>query len=330
MIDVTAYIRELLFTHECVILPSFGGFIGNYTPARIDTSTNTFYPPVKAISFNRNLDQNDGLLISKISSVRGMGYADSKRLVEDFVADLRLKLKKGERVNMDMIGHLQNNSEGNPLFEPDRSSNFLLDSYGLTPFSREPVAGYDIADRVLRRRDISAGPSLSRKMLWRAAIVIPILAAIVFVPLKTDLFRNNASLNPLAKTELEAVSNEIPVITIDEAAVSVLDKDAAAKETEAVKGEEVTEIAVVPEISEPVTTEGAGVYFLVTGSFKDMENALGQKVALKKAGYNAEITSAPNGYFRVNATSFGTYPEAKTAQESVIRDFPGTWIFVKK
>ena len=41
MIDVTAYIKELLFKHDCVILPDFGGFIGNYTPAGIDHSTKT-------------------------------------------------------------------------------------------------------------------------------------------------------------------------------------------------------------------------------------------------------------------------------------------------
>ncbi len=65
--DVTAFIRELLFGHDCVIVPGFGGFIGNYTPARIDKRTGTFYPPVKQISFNRNLNHNDGLLVGKIS-----------------------------------------------------------------------------------------------------------------------------------------------------------------------------------------------------------------------------------------------------------------------
>ncbi len=67
LMDITAFIRELLFGHDCVIVPGFGGFIGNYTPARIDKSTSTFYPPVKQISFNRNLNHNDGLLVGRIS-----------------------------------------------------------------------------------------------------------------------------------------------------------------------------------------------------------------------------------------------------------------------
>jgi hypothetical protein len=327
MIDVTAYIRDLLFTHDCVILPSFGGFIGNYTPARIDTSTNTFYPPVKAISFNRNLNQNDGLLISRISADRGIGYADSRRLVEEFVSDLVSKLKKGDRITLDMIGHLQNNGEGNPLFEPDRSSNFLLDSYGLTSFTREPVSGYDVSERVLRKRDLSSTPVLSRKMLWRAAVVIPVLAAIVFVPLKTDIFRHNASLNPLARTEIEAVSGEIETSSTLEQNIDL--PVPAKEESQPVIGETRDQVSQEAEISGPVSTEGAGLFFLVTGSFKARNNAIGQQNSLNERGYHAEITTAPNGYFRVCATSYGTYREAKEAQESILGEFPGTWILKK-
>ncbi|NLA48282.1 MAG: hypothetical protein GX876_02335, partial [Bacteroidales bacterium] len=63
--DITSFIRELLFSHDCVIVPGFGGFVGNYAPARIDRATSTFYPPSKQISFNRNLRNNDGLLAGR-------------------------------------------------------------------------------------------------------------------------------------------------------------------------------------------------------------------------------------------------------------------------
>ena len=93
--DVTAFIRELLFGHDCVIVPGFGGFIGNYTPARIDKNTGTFYPPVKQISFNRNLNHNDGLLVGRISVSAEINYGDARNLVEEFVAGVRKKLEKG-------------------------------------------------------------------------------------------------------------------------------------------------------------------------------------------------------------------------------------------
>ena len=101
--DVTAIIRELLFGHDCVIVPGFGGFIGNYAPARIDRSTDTFYPPVKKISFNRNLNHNDGLLVGRISDCEKINYGDARNLVEEFVTGLRRKLEKGEKVVFDNI-----------------------------------------------------------------------------------------------------------------------------------------------------------------------------------------------------------------------------------
>ncbi|MEZ5012259.1 MAG: SPOR domain-containing protein [Bacteroidales bacterium] len=327
MIDVTAYIRELLFSHDCVILPSFGGFIGNYTPARIDSATGTFSPPVKAISFNRNLSNNDGLLISRISADRGIGYADSKRLVDEFVEDIRSRLKKGERVNFDLVGHFHNNSEGNVQFEPDRDSNYLLDSYGLGSFTREPVAGYDVTSRVTRRKDLSSRPVISRKMVWRAAIAAPFIAAMILVPLKTDLFRNNASLNPLARTEMEEIASPV---TVDDALII----ESTGSETVEAVMDEVVASAIEPEVASevkdvPVSTEGAGVYFLVTGSFRAESNAIRQQKELAGKGYSAEISRASNGYYRVSATSYGTYHEASDAKRAIAADFPGTWILQK-
>jgi nucleoid DNA-binding protein len=101
--DITAFIRELLFGHDCVILPGFGGFVGNYTPARIDKDTDTFYPPVKQISFNRNLNHNDGLLVGKISSSTGINYGDARNMVDEFVTSLRKRLERGEKVHIDQI-----------------------------------------------------------------------------------------------------------------------------------------------------------------------------------------------------------------------------------
>src|SRR5512137_1108287 len=120
--DIIAFIRELLFGHDCVIIPGFGGFIGNYTPARIDKKSGTFFPPVKQISFNRNLNHNDGLLIGKISGASEMNYGDARNLVEEFVNDIRRRLDKGEKVVFDHIGSFSNNQENNIQFEPDRSS----------------------------------------------------------------------------------------------------------------------------------------------------------------------------------------------------------------
>jgi len=319
MIDVTAYIRELLFSHDCVIVPSFGGFIGNYKPAGIDNTSHIFTPPVKAISFNRNLNNNDGLLIGKISADRAIGYADSKRIVEQFVDDLKNKLARGERVTIERIGFFQNNSEGNAQFEPDQDSNYLLDSYGLTSFRREPVQDFTLSGKIISRRnkDSAAGYS-SRKMIWRAVIAVPFIAAMIFVPLKTDLFKGKAGMNPLTATELEDNSKSMEEATENYVSQAITEEEITPAGESTVLNQEEPEI--LPVADEPDS------FYVVAGSFKDQNNALKLLSQAVEKGYSAEIFRSENDFFRVAVISASSYDEAVRKKDNLRNDFPETWI----
>lgn len=321
--DVTAYIRELLFGHDCVIVPGFGGFVGNYAPARIDKETGTFYPPVKQISFNRNLNHNDGLLVGRISLSSQINYGDARTIVEEFVAGVRKKLEKGERVVFDNIGSFINNHEGNVQFEPDKNVNYHLDSYGLESFQCFPLEGYDVRKRISRHIDHDPVKQASvRKILWRAAVIIPLLALIVAVPLKTDLFRSKVettTMNPLVTAEFEnnkkAVDegNSLESPKIEENTIPV-----SVDETAAVKEE------VVPVAAESVS------YFVITGSFKSEENAVSQVNMLKEEGFDPEIINTDNGFYRVCAIACSDIHTATTKKDSIVKKFPGAWVSKKK
>lgn len=322
--DITAYIRELLFGHDCVIVPGFGGFIGNYTPARIDKSSNTFYPPVKQISFNRNLNNNDGLLIGRISESVKINYGDARNLVEEFVYDIRRKLSGGKRVVFENIGSFVNNHEGNIQFEPDREANYHLNSYGLTPFNVIPLEGYDVRKRVLRYHDGEAiKHPLARKILWRAAVIIPLLGFLIAVPLSTDLFRTkvqSTNLNPLASIEFENNKEAIDKAkTTDSLTSSVLPIQ---------PGERAVPEKSVPLKEEKILpAEGAHeVFCLIAGSFKSRENAASLMKKLTDEGYKPELIDGPNGYFRVSAMRCSDLSDASQKKDSIGRQFPGTWV----
>ena len=315
--DITAFIRELLFGHDCVIVPGFGGFIGNYTPARIDKNSGTFYPPVKQISFNRNLNHNDGLLVGRISGASNINYGDARNLVEEFVSGLRRKLEKGEKVGFDNIGIFVNNQEGNIQFEPDRGSNYHLDSYGLESFQLLPLEGYDVRKRVTRhiRKDPEKQASM-RKILWRAAVIIPLLSVLVAVPLKTDLFKakvETTTMNPLVSAEFE--QNKIAVDEGEKDGPGEIDENANPVTAEQPK----------TEVFEPVVAE-TNVYFLITGSFRSEGNAVTQVNILKAEGFTPEIVIAPNGFYRVCAISCNNLNIAMAKKDSIAGKFPGSWI----
>jgi nucleoid DNA-binding protein len=316
-VDITAFIRELLFGHDCVIVPGFGGFIGNHTPARIDTESGTFYPPVKKISFNRNLNHNDGLLVGKISGSSGINYGDARRSVEEFVTGVRRKLDKGENVIFDHIGSFVNNNEGNVQFEPDRNANYLLDSYCLESFQCLPLEGYDVRSRVISRTSKDPVKQASvRRILWRAAVVIPLLAILVAVPLKTDLFKarvESTTLNPLVTAEFEQNKKAV---------------DGDIKDDPSKISDNVTQSSAATT-SEAVATSGDS-FFLITGSFKSEENAVSQVNLLKAEGFEPEIVKAPNGFFRVIAMTCSDNNTALIKKDSISKKFPGTWISGKK
>ena len=320
--DITAFIRELLFGHDCVIVPGFGGFIGNYIPAHIDKTSGTFYPPVKQISFNRNLNHNDGLLIGKISGFSKINYGDARNMVDEFVVDLNRKLGKGEKIGFDNIGSFINNHEGNIQFEPDRSVNYHLDSYGLEPFQCLPLEIYDVRKRVLRHtgKDPVKQSSL-RRNLWRAAVIIPLLAILVAVPLKTDLFKakiESTTMNPLAAAEFEQ----------NKQAVDEGNNTGTTKILEDIKP--VSDNSTPAEINAlPASTE-VKEYFIITGSFKSEENAVSQVNSLKAAGFTPEIVTAPNGFYRVCALMCSDMNTALAKKDELILKFPGAWISRKK
>lgn len=327
--DITAFIRELLFGHDCVIIPGFGGFIGNYSPARIDKSTGTFYPPVKQISFNRNLNHNDGLLVGRISLSARINYGDARSLVEDFVAGVRKKLEKGEKVVFDKIGSFINNNEGNLQFEPDQNVNYHLDSYGLEPFQCLPLEGYDVRKRIIRHLDKDPLRQNSvRKIVLRAAVIVPLLTLIVAVSLKTNLFSSRAetlNLNPLVTAEFENNKK-----AVDEG--NIIDSSLVKEESPISKKEEsVTSVAapVVPEVIKPAVKETSG-YFVITGSFKSKENADSQVNILKEEGFSPEIVTLDNGFYRVCAITCNDVSTAKSKKDSISKKFPGTWISRKK
>jgi hypothetical protein len=327
-LDITAFIRELLFGHDCVIIPGFGGFIGNYTPARIDKSSNTIYPPVKQISFNRNLNHNDGLLVGRISASAMMNYADARNLVEEFVDNVRARLSRGEKVVFENIGSFINNHEGNVQFEPDREVNYHLDSYGLEPIQVSPLESYNVRDKVLKHRDRQpVRQSAARKILWRAAVIIPLLAvaAIVVIPLTTDLFQSKVqrtSLNPLASIEFE---NNRQAVDKDRIADSLLSSgqvsSPVAADTASLKSP-VKDAVLIPETVVPVQEE----YCLVAGSFKSEGNASTMIKILESEGYKPELLKGPNGFFRVSAIRCATLAEAVRTKDSISQRHSGTWV----
>ena len=312
--------------HDCIVVPGFGGFLANYFPARVDNSSSTIHPPRKVLSFNKNLTHNDGLLVGAISVKLGIDYKEARSIVEEQVASFKRRINSGQSLIFEGLGRISGNGEGNMQFEPDMSVNYLASSFGLEPFKFGPIEKYNVRERVLHPVEREPIRSYStRKILWRAAVIIPIIALMVAVPFRKELFKSNiqeTTLNPLAKTELESNMK-----SLDEAENPNLEAV-----TEAISVNTTNEIAAEDNLvsspaNEPVLEQTEKLsYEVITGSFKVKQNALVQVAMLKESGIEAEIVEASNGFYRVSAGSFNDLGTATATKNSLNNDFPGSWI----
>ncbi|MFK8280990.1 HU domain-containing protein [Capnocytophaga cynodegmi] len=133
MKELNEYVEELLYKHQCVIIPKFGAFISNRKSARM-FEDKTFVPPKRELTFNASLHSNDGLLIKHVSENSGIDY----NLVEDYVNTTvegwKKILQKGETLTLNNIGVLKQTPEGRLSFEVFEDVNYLTDSFGMSAF----------------------------------------------------------------------------------------------------------------------------------------------------------------------------------------------------
>ena len=126
--SISKHINELLYNHNCVIVPGFGAFLTKNIAA--SRNNDVFSPPKKTIAFNGMLKENDGLLANKISATDGVSYNAALKKIKKDVKTLVSSLNTGE-VEIKNIGILRLNDEKKIQFQPNQNVNFDSRSYGL-------------------------------------------------------------------------------------------------------------------------------------------------------------------------------------------------------
>jgi hypothetical protein len=137
--QLTKHISYLLYRYDCVTVPGFGAFLGTQAPADLDTDNETIYPPTKQISFNSQLQSNDGLLANAIAVEQQTSYEQAVRLVHKEVVRWKAMLHDGKIIELNRIGKLQFNAEQNVVFIPTKDHNHLADSFGLYPVQAQKI-----------------------------------------------------------------------------------------------------------------------------------------------------------------------------------------------
>ncbi len=349
---VDKHITELLYEHDCVIIPNFGGFVANYAPAKIHPAQHTFTPPSKNISFNKHLKNNDGLLANRIATAEKTTYPEAIKYISHFTSATNTRLKKGEKVAIDEVGSLYLDTERNIQFEPG-TTNYLLDVFGLAQFQSPTIKRDTITKRVEKELKKDRGPipaerkKINIKRYVTLSVAGSLILAMTWITLKTDLLKNinYSNINPFAAKEASKYTKkstepkELKIEHVKPAPV-VTPKDTA-KQIELVPTQPVTAelidnktVGIVKADSTKVSIKNMAIntdlkFHLITGCFQIPENADRFIGMLQNQNITASIIGKRNGLLIVSSGDYVTRKEALEKLVQLKKSQPEAWLLVK-
>lgn len=233
--EISEVISSLLYSHNCVIIPGFGGFVANYTPAHLQEDRLTVHPACKRIVFNASLINNDGLVLNAISEQLGITYNEAESKLEAFVQEISSKLNQYRNFEFKNLGTFYLNPEEKLLFVPYYGQNFLDESFGLPALKLKKVAQLpgnhgrataQVGKKLLRRQSsqMNSDPASKKSSNKRsnkkglAAMAVSVLGVallaligITFVPKhELDPIANDASKQDLQTAKQEETASVMP------------------------------------------------------------------------------------------------------------------------
>jgi len=309
--QLETYLSDLLYRYECVIVPEFGAFLTQSISAEIHESTNAFYPPKKIVSFNEQIQHNDGLLAHYIADVEKIPFEVALQKIQNRVKSLKSNLKQGEIITLDNIGDVSLNKDYKILFEPSNHLNYLTDAFGLTQF---------------------VSPSVNREVYKEEVVEIEASIPLTITPEKRKgkSYLKYAAIALVFLTFGGLVSSNYYVNRIE--THNQLAQEEANNQLEN-KIQEATFIIDNPLPAITLTlTKPIGRYHIIAGAFRIEDNSDKKVKQLKDLGYNArKIGANKYGLHQVVYSSYEDRIEALDALRTVRRTHNSdAWLLVKE
>ena len=304
------YISELLYRYDCVIVPEFGAFLTKRISAQIDPSSYFLSPPKKVLSFNAQLQHNDGLLCNYVAEIEKVPYSQAIKIVHEKAEEFKKILASTGTLQFKYVGELLLSSEGVLSFNPNRNINYLTTSFGLEGLKAPSIkreAHKQIVASVEEETPITVTPESRANRRWLRYAA----AAILLVGL--------SGLGAVKLYESGVTQHNLMV------------QEEAAKAIES-KVQEATFIIPTPLPSAKLVVEKqSGRFHIVAGAFRVEANSDKKVSQLKALGYKArKIEGNKYGLHEVVYSSYKTRDEAQKALYNIRANHnPEAWLLIR-
>ena len=348
--NVIQAIIALLYDHDTVIVPALGAFVRHDESAQVNVITNEFQKPSSTIEFDPNQREENPLIIEYLMQHEDLGDEEARQQIAAFVADCYAKMREGETVTLEGLGTLYLNGLQEPEFEPEASTDFNPDAFGLTDLDVQPVYGVEPVEtptpnviassaepNVIARSE--AKPATSEawwkqsNLNWLWILLLVFAAAAIalwyfkFRPIQPEPPVVQPPLDSITVTDtLKPLTNdttEVVETSVDTALISI-DSSELKPETPPVTVEE-------PQPpTETVKAQPESKAFIVGGCFSVEQNALNMAMEAYEQGCQEAFVMKRGSKFFVCYGQYPTTAEAKEALPEILQNYnQKAWILVK-
>ncbi len=196
-------IEILLLQHDLVMIPGFGGFVVDYKQAQFDDIVNDLIlPPARVIVFNKDLNANDGLMVSAYMQNYDANFPQAYRQMELDIEQLVENLNINGFYCLENVGTLRKDLEGRISFEQIHNTAITPALFALAPIHVKSVAQLqneeDIASDIQKtailpisgEHDNTNGSLINRRR-WRDIAISSAAAVAMFFMFAFPYLKNN-------------------------------------------------------------------------------------------------------------------------------------------
>lgn len=330
MIELDRHIEILLLSNDCVIVPDLGGFMAHHVDARYDNHDGMFVPPIRTLGFNPQLRLNDSLLAQSYVEAYDISYPEAVRRIEDEVAELRQHLETEGRYELNDIGILSINDEGNITFEPCEAGILTPALYGLGSFQMATLSARQ-KNSILpssSSQDLPEEGAITIKMSWLRNAVAVAAAIIAFLMIGTPISNSN-KMTDVQQSAFISVPSSHKTTQPEAPAVSE-DSDVPVV-SEATEFPEVSETTEITENSENSEIRESSFFYIIMACQVSERNANLFIDQLSSQGFH-DAHILVSGAKRIRRVVYGCYESEADANaalrqlRSESRLFRDTWI----
>jgi nucleoid DNA-binding protein len=299
MTEFYTFLEHLLYDHECVIIPQFGGFVVNAQDFQFNAKENKIYPKRKCVAFNEKLKTDDRFLTTEWANKQSISQKEASIEIAAISKELKSQILSQGYLTIGELGAFTLNTENRLSFTPNPDFNADLTVFGLFPVS----LGYTHQHKVVKptlevipiAEDLPTTISeeyepvkLSRSVYVYAFIAFLIGGLGAFFLTEPASNQSQSSLNPIKIEKKETVSVKATV-----APAAPIQMDTVQKNT----------IDAPAEIS---AEADQNVIYLIAASFQSLSQAEKGLKEFKSRGFDQAEIILKNEQTKFYRISLGT------------------------